>query len=176
MKHKQSSFLRTGMYLAILVVSVGLQTVSAYDSDSIDGVVLHTTGGDVTVNLLLEETPLLAAQFLSLASNGFYKGVPLYEINESVRVSDVAYESVAHSFDLGEDSPLSNTAGTLAAAQGSARMVFNLQDNSYLDDRQEVFGSIIAGAAILHSDVAVMDVSISKQYRNWLAEHFGGTD
>lgn len=176
MKPKQSSLVRAGVYLSILLVSVGLQTVSAYDPDSIDGVVFHTTTGDVTVNLLLEDMPLVSAQFLNLAANGFYKGVPLSEINESVLLSEVAYESVAHSFETGESSPLSNLEGTIAAMNGSARMVFNIQDNSYLDAKQEVFATIVAGAANLHDDVHILDVSVSKQYRNWLKDHFGGTD
>jgi cyclophilin family peptidyl-prolyl cis-trans isomerase len=133
---------------------------------------LHTSLGDITVELFQDAMPITAGNFIRLAKEGFYDGLHFHRVIDGFMIQF----GCPHSKDPGSsragtgDSPhgriadehpagaqFSNEPGTLAMANsgqpnsGSSQFFINTKHNSYLDfftpgpSKHPVFGRVTGG-------------------------------
>ncbi|MFO0631163.1 MAG: peptidylprolyl isomerase [Polyangiales bacterium] len=139
--------------------------------------ILQTSLGDVTVELLVDQMPLTAGNFIKLAKAGFYDGLHFHRVIDSFMIQF----GCPHSRDPKSrragtgDGPdgtirdehtarISNEPGTLSMANtgapnsGAASSSSNTVHNHYLDwftpgaSKHPVFGRVIAGMDVVPQD------------------------
>ena len=139
-------------------------------------VLLHTSQGDITLELYPDKAPKSVANFLQYVRDGFYDGTVLHRVISGYLVQGGLYTrdlqpkrtrpAVASEADNG----LSNLRGTVAVARGAdpnsgtSQFFFNLVDNRRLDfvGNQSgltwgytVFGKVIAGMNVIEKIAAL---------------------
>ncbi|MDE2156492.1 MAG: peptidylprolyl isomerase [Xanthomonadaceae bacterium] len=139
-------------------------------------VLLHTSLGDITLELYPDKAPKSVANFLQYVRDGFYDGTVLHRVISGYLVQGGLYTrdlqpkrtrpAVASEADNG----LSNLRGTVAVARGAdpnsgtSQFFFNLVDNRRLDfvGNQSgltwgytVFGKVIAGMDVIDKIAAL---------------------
>jgi len=144
--------------IALLVISQVTNLTGNAVKDSGAQVVLHTTQGDIVIELY-ENTPITSGNFKTLVSQGFYDGVRFHRVIDGFMIQggdplskDVANkarwgtggsEAIVDEFAEGA----SNVRGTISMANagpntGSSQFFINLKDNTFLDGRHAVFGVV----------------------------------
>ncbi|MHA6204034.1 peptidylprolyl isomerase [Dyella soli] len=139
-------------------------------------VVLHTSQGDITLELFPDKAPKSVANFLQYVRDGFYSGTVLHRAIQGYLVQGGLYTrdlqpKRTHSAIASEaDNGLSNLRGTVAVARGAdpnsgtAQFFFNLVDNRRLDyvGNQSgltwgyaVFGKVIKGMDVVDKIAAL---------------------
>ncbi len=136
---------------------------------------LSTSLGDIKVELLADQMPITAGNFVKLAKSGFYDGLHFHRVIDKFMVQF----GCPHSKDPASpragtgDSPhgtipdehppgakISNSRGTLSMANkgpqsGSCQFFINVADNPYLDwfspgqSKHPVFGKVIEGMDVV---------------------------
>jgi peptidyl-prolyl cis-trans isomerase A (cyclophilin A) len=108
-------------------------------------VVLHTSQGDVTLELFPDKAPKSVANFLQYVRDGFYDGtlmhraIPGYLVQGGLYTRDLQPKRTRSAIASEADNGLSNLRGTIAVARGAdpssgtAQFFFNLVDNRRLD-------------------------------------------
>ena len=154
----------------LLAASVGAP-VTAQDAPANPRVVIETTEGDITVELLKSDAPASVVNSLSYVQSGFYNGTIFHRVIRDFMVQaggfteDLApkMEGLRGSILNEATNNLRNRRGTLAMARGgtpnSARAQFfiNTVNNPSLDHRNEtaegfgyaVFGRVIDGMRVV---------------------------
>lgn len=133
-------------------------------------ILLHTSQGDITLELYLDKAPKSVANFLQYARDGFYDGTLLHRVIPGYLVQGGLYnrelqpKRTRPAIPSEADNGLSNLRGTLAVARGAdpnsgtSQFFFNLVDNRRLDfvGNQSgltwgfaVFGKVIKGMDVL---------------------------
>lgn len=162
-------------FLAVLTLS--LSTAMAQDLSSNPQVILHTSMGDIKLELFPKEAPITVENFLQYANDGFYEGtvfhrvishfmiqgggMELIEEEDGVRmVAKQTREPIINEADNG----LKNTRGTVAMARtndvnsASSQFFINVELNGSLDHKGKddsrswgyaVFGQVIAGMDVV---------------------------
>jgi len=139
-------------------------------------VVLHTSQGDVTLELYPDKAPKSVANFLQYVRDGFYSGtvfhraIPGYLVQGGLYTRDLQAKRTRPAIPSEADNGLSNTRGTVAVARGAdpnsgtAQFFFNLVDNRRLDfvGNQSgltwgyaVFGKVIKGMDVVDKIAAL---------------------
>ncbi|EFC5182349.1 TPA: peptidyl-prolyl cis-trans isomerase [Escherichia coli] len=138
-------------------------------------VTLHTSHGDIVIQLRDDKAPETVANFLSYCRNGFYNGTIFHRVISGFMVQGGGYESGMKAKPAGEpikneaDNGLKNKRGTLAMARtqqphtATSQFFINLVDNDFLDYTGEsaqgwgycVFGEVISGMEVVDSIAAV---------------------
>ncbi|OZB66683.1 MAG: peptidylprolyl isomerase [Lysobacterales bacterium 14-68-21] len=129
-------------------------------------VVLHTTLGDITLELYPDKSPKSVANFLQYVHDGFYAGtvfhrvIPGYLVQGGLYTRDLQPRRTRPAIASEADNGLSNIRGTIAVARGAdpnsgtSQFFFNLVDNRRLDFvgsqsgltwGYAVFGKVIKG-------------------------------
>ncbi len=133
-------------------------------------VVLHTSQGDVTIELFPDKSPKSVANFLQYVRDGFYSGTVFhraiqgYLVQGGLYTRDLQAKRTRSAIASEADNGLSNLRGTVAVARaadpnsGTAQFFFNLVDNRRLDfvGNQSgltwgytVFGKVVKGMDVV---------------------------
>lgn len=121
-------------------------------------VVLHTTMGDVTLQLY-GDMPVTAGNFEKLVKDGFYNGVIFHRVipNFMIQGGDPTGTGTGGpGYAIRDEFSSSNRndRGTISMANagpntGGSQFFINLVDNNYLDRQHPVFGRVIAGMDVV---------------------------
>lgn len=108
-------------------------------------VLLHTSQGDITLELYPDKAPKSVANFLQYVRDGFYDGtllnrsIPGYLLQGGLYTRDLQPKRTRPAIASEADNGLSNLRGTVAVARGAdpssgtSQFFFNLVDNRRLD-------------------------------------------
>jgi peptidyl-prolyl cis-trans isomerase B (cyclophilin B) len=109
-------------------------------------ITLHTSHGDINVELDFDKAPNTAANFLQYAKDGFYEGtifhrvISTFMIQGGGMIADMSEkEGSRASIENEADNGLTNDIGTLAMARtsdphsASSQFFINVADNSFLN-------------------------------------------
>ena len=136
------------------------------DDSGGDEVILHTSMGDITIELLEEASPIACKNFVSYAEEGFYDGTIFHRVIPGFAIQAGGYTPMLTA--KSPKSPIKNEAknfipnkkGTVAVARrkhkdsGTSQFFINLKDNYHLDYRDDanygytVFARVIGGLEI----------------------------
>ncbi|HEY9132270.1 MAG TPA: peptidylprolyl isomerase [Dyella sp.] len=149
---------------------------AAPDAQPHPQVVLHTSQGDVTLELYPDKAPKSVANFLQYVRDGFYNGtvlhraIPGYLVQGGLYTRDLQPKRTRSAIPSEADNGLSNLRGTVAVARGAdpnsgtAQFFFNLVDNRRLDYAGNqsgltwgyaVFGKVIKGMDVVDKIAAL---------------------
>jgi peptidyl-prolyl cis-trans isomerase A (cyclophilin A) len=139
-------------------------------------VLLHTSQGDITLELYPDKAPKSVANFLQYVRDGFYDGtllhraIPGYLVQGGLYTRDLQPKRTRPAVASEADNGLSNLRGTIAVARGAdpssgtAQFFFNLVDNRRLDfvGNQSgltwgyaVFGKVLKGMDVVDKMAAL---------------------
>ena len=139
-------------------------------------VLLHTSQGDITLELYPDKAPKSVANFLQYVRDGFYDGTLLhraiagYLVQGGLYTRDLQPKRTRPAIASEADNGLSNLRGTVAVARGAdpnsgtSQFFFNLVDNRRLDfvSNQSgltwgyaVFGKVIQGMDVIDKIAAL---------------------
>ncbi|MFD2180006.1 peptidylprolyl isomerase [Veronia pacifica] len=133
-------------------------------------VILHTTFGDIKIELNSDKAPVTAENFLQYCRDGFYDGTLFHRVIDGFMVqgggmSSGMEEKEGRAPIKNEASNgLSNKIGTLAMARtmephsASSQFFINVNDNLFLDFKSEtpdgwgycVFGEVVEGMDVVN--------------------------
>lgn len=161
---------------ALLLLSAALlaPTLQAQDSKPANAadpeVVVHTSQGDITLELFPDKAPKSVANFLQYVRDGFYAGtvfhrvIPGYLIQGGLYTRDLQPKRTRPAIASEADNGLSNLRGTIAVARGAdpnsgtSQFFINLVDDRRLDFAGNqssltwgyaVFGKVIKGMDVV---------------------------
>jgi peptidyl-prolyl cis-trans isomerase A (cyclophilin A) len=139
-------------------------------------VLLHTSQGDITLELYPDKAPKSVANFLQYVRDGFYAGtvfhraIPGYLVQGGLYTRELQPRRTRPAIPSEADNGLSNLRGTVAVARGAdpnsgtSQFFFNLVDNRRLDfvGNQSgltwgyaVFGKVIKGMDVVDKIAAL---------------------
>jgi len=134
-------------------------------------IVLHTSAGDITLELDHENAPLSAANFLEYAKSGHYDGTIFHRVINNFMIQGGGFEPGLKQKETGSpiqneaDNGLRNEVGTIAMARtmdphsATAQFFINVGDNSFLNHTGKnpqgwgyaVFGKVTDGMDVVNS-------------------------
>jgi cyclophilin family peptidyl-prolyl cis-trans isomerase len=133
-----------GRVLSCALLITGLlsfQTLAAANPTA----VIHTSRGDIQLELLPEQAPVTVANFIAYANNGFYDGTIFHRVISHFMIQGGGFTPDMEKKATGEpitneaNNGLSNKRGTIAMARtndphsATAQFFINVQDNMNLD-------------------------------------------
>jgi peptidyl-prolyl cis-trans isomerase A (cyclophilin A) len=132
--------------LLLLPLTLAAQTTKpAAVASASPQVLLHTSQGDITLELYPDKAPKSVANFLQYVRDGFYNGtlmnraIPGYLLQGGLYTRDLQPKRTRPAIANEADNGLSNLRGTVAVARGAdpssgtSQFFFNLVDNRRLD-------------------------------------------
>ncbi len=152
-------------------VTGGAQTSSnsanSNDMQNISTATLHTSMGDITIQLDSKATPNTVANFVKLASSGFYDGTKFHRVIKGFMdqggdpfTKDDSLQSrwgtggPGYQFadEIGPNNR--NDVGTIAMANAGpntngSQFFLNAAPNNFLDTKHTVFGKVVAGQDVV---------------------------
>ncbi|OOG45795.1 peptidylprolyl isomerase [Rhodanobacter sp. C01] len=161
--------------LLILPLTLAAQAIKPATA-STPQVLLHTSQGDITLELYPDKAPKSVANFLQYVRDGFYDGtlmhraIPGYLLQGGLYTRDLQPKRTRPAIASEADNGLSNVRGTVAVARGAdpnsgtAQFFFNLVDNRRLDFAGNqsgltwgyaVFGKVIKGMDVVDKIAAM---------------------
>ena len=136
--------------------------------------VLHTTYGDITIELDTAKAPETAANFAQYVRDGFYNGTIFHRVIPNFMIQGGGFDDKMNQKPTRDpikneaDNGLSNQTGTLAMARtsdphsASAQFFINVADNHFLDKARSqdgwgyaVFGKVVDGMDVVNKIKAV---------------------
>ena len=136
--------------------------------------VLHTTYGDITIELDTAKAPETAANFAQYVRDGFYNGTIFHRVIPNFMIQGGGFDDKMNQKPTRApirneaDNGLSNQTGTLAMARtsdphsASAQFFINVADNHFLDKARSqdgwgyaVFGKVVDGMDVVNKIKAV---------------------
>ena len=138
-------------------------------------VTLHTSMGDITLELDAEKAPKTVANFLQYARDGFYDGTIFHRVISNFMIqgggmtADMAQKETRAPVENEANNGLKNKCGTIAMARtndphsATAQFFINVTDNGFLDHTAPtaqgwgyaVFGRVTAGMVVVEKIKAV---------------------
>jgi peptidyl-prolyl cis-trans isomerase B (cyclophilin B) len=166
---------------AIIAAGVGPTNKTLYNAASflpvrnLKMVTLHTSMGDITLELDAEKAPKTVANFLQYARDGFYDGTIFHRVISNFMIqgggmtADMAQKTTGAPVDNEANNGLKNKIGTVAMARtndphsATAQFFINVTDNGFLDHTAPtaqgwgyaVFGRVTAGMDVVEKIKAV---------------------
>ena len=131
--------------LLILPLTLTAQTAKPLPAAPPPQVLLHTSQGDITLELYPDKAPKSVANFLQYVRDGFYDGtllhrvIPGYLVQGGLYTRDLQPRRTRAAVPSEADNGLSTLRGTIAVARGAdpnsgtSQFFFNLVDNRRLD-------------------------------------------
>ena len=128
-------------------------------------VIFSTSMGDITIELLSEEAPITAKNFLDYVDAGFFDGtifhrvIPGFVIQGGGFTADMNQKETRAPIKNEADNGVKNTRGTLSMARTSdinsatSQFFINLKDNEFLDHGTRDFGYAVFGKVVEGMDV-----------------------
>jgi peptidyl-prolyl cis-trans isomerase B (cyclophilin B) len=134
-------------------------------------IVLHTTAGDITLELDFDNAPASSANFMEYAKMGHYDGTIFHRVINNFMIQGGGFESGMKQKDTGTpieneaDNGLKNNAGTIAMARtmdphsATCQFFINVNDNAFLNHTSKdpqgwgyaVFGKVTDGMDVVNS-------------------------
>lgn len=140
---------------------------------------LHTSKGDITLELFDDAAPNTVANFVKLAGSGFYDGTKFHRVIQSFMIQggDPLTNDDSQQMFWGTGGPgykfadeihaeNNNNVGTISMANAGpntngSQFFINVADNNFLDPKHTVFGKVVEGmevvSAIEHTEVNETD-------------------
>lgn len=143
--------------------------------------ILHTSMGDITLQLYADKAPISVENFIHYATSGFYDGTIFHRVISHFMIQgggfsvDMQQKPTAEPILNEANNGLSNTRGTIAMARSAhphsatAQFFINVQDNqnlNYTGDGSSqawgyaVFGTVTAGMDVVDAIRAVETTTI----------------
>ena len=159
-----------GTALKCLVAAIVLFLGAAAFGPTAEGgdrpvVIFSTSMGDITIELLTEEAPITAKNFLDYVDAGFFDGtifhrvIPGFVIQGGGFTADMNQKETRAPIKNEADNGVKNTRGTLSMARTSdinsatSQFFINLKDNEFLDHGTRDFGYAVFGKVVEGMDV-----------------------
>ena len=136
--------------------------------------VLHTTYGDITIELDADKAPKTAANFAQYVRDGFYDGTIFHRVIPNFMIQGGGFDAnmeqkpTRDPIENEAGNGLSNANGTVAMARtsdphsASAQFFINVTDNTFLDKERAqdgwgyaVFGAVVEGMDVVNKIKAV---------------------
>lgn len=132
-------------------------------------VTLHTTKGDITIELHDTDAPNTVANFAKLAKEGFYDGTKFHRVIENFMIQGgdplTKNDAMAARWGTGDpgykfDDELyesnHNVIGSISMANSGpntngSQFFINTADNNFLDSKHVVFGNVTGGMDVVHA-------------------------
>jgi peptidyl-prolyl cis-trans isomerase B (cyclophilin B) len=166
---------------AIIAAGVGPTNKTLYNAASflavrnLKMVTLHTSMGDITLELDAEKAPQTVANFLQYARDGFYDGTIFHRVISNFMIQgggmtpDMAQKATRAPVENEANNGLKNKTGTIAMARtndphsATAQFFINVTDNGFLDHSAPtaqgwgyaVFGKVTSGMDVVEKIKAV---------------------
>ena len=127
---------------ALLATSLSVQNLSAADNPT---ALIHTSMGDIKLELYAEKAPVSVENFINYAKSGFYDGTIFHRVISHFMIQGGGFTPDMEKKSTGEPianeagNGLSNVRGTVAMARtndphsATAQFFINTQDNVNLD-------------------------------------------
>lgn len=132
-------------------------------------ITLHTTHGDIVIELDFEKAPKTAANFKQYAEEGFYDGTIFHRVIDGFMIqgggmtADMEQKKTRAPIENEADNGLKNVVGSLAMARtndphsATAQFFINVKDNSFLNHTSKsaqgwgycVFGKVTSGMNVV---------------------------
>jgi cyclophilin family peptidyl-prolyl cis-trans isomerase len=146
--------------------------------------VIHTSKGDIELELFAEQAPRSVENFIGYANNGFYDGTIFHRVISHFMIQGGGFTPDMEKKPTGEpipneaDNGLSNKRGTIAMARtndphsATAQFFINVQDNMNLDYTGQtssaawgyaVFGRVTSGMEVV-DDIRFVQTSQAGPY------------
>ena len=128
-------------------------------------VIFSTSMGDITIELMSEEAPISAKNFLDYVDAGFFDGtifhrvIPGFMIQGGGFTADMNQKSTQAPIKNEADNGVKNARGTLSMARTSdinsatTQFFINLKDNEFLDHGTRDFGYAVFARVVEGMDV-----------------------
>lgn len=134
--------------------------------------VIHTSMGDIAIELFADKSPVSVENFIRYANNGFYDGTVFHRVISHFMIqgggvtADMQEKPTSEPIINEAPNGLSNKRGTLAMARtgnphsATSQFFINVQDNGNLDYTDQnsprgwgyaVFGKVTAGMDVVES-------------------------
>ncbi len=133
-------------------------------------ITLHTTFGDIKIELNKEKAPITCANFEQYCRDGFYNGTIFHRVIDGFMVQGggmlpgMEEKETRETIQNEANNGLSNKKGTLAMARtnaphsASSQFFINVNDNNFLDHKSEtsqgwgycVFAEVVEGMDIVN--------------------------
>ncbi len=127
-------------------------------ADNLPRVVLHTSRGNVTIELFEDEAPIAVANFLTLVKDGYYDGVVFHRVLPAFMAQGGDPQGTGKGgpgYSIRDEHTLPNhrkhfrgslsMAKTTAPNTGGSQFFLTFVPTSYLDGKHTVFGRVIQG-------------------------------
>jgi peptidyl-prolyl cis-trans isomerase B (cyclophilin B) len=165
----KSLFSRRLPILILVATVLSPQTVLAEGNPT---AVIHTSMGDIQLELFAEQAPVTVDNFISYARSGFYDGTIFHRVISHFMIQGGGFTPTMEKKATGEPIPneasngLSNKRGTIAMARtndphsATSQFFINVQDNMNLDYTGQnnpggwgyaVFGRVTGGMDVVDS-------------------------
>ena len=152
--------------------------------------VLHTSKGDIQLELFAEQAPATVENFINYAKSGFYDGTIFHRVISHFMIQGGGFTSDMEKKTTGEpianeaNNGLSNTRGTIAMARtndphsATSQFFINVQDNMNLDYTGQpgpagwgyaVFGRVTGGMDVV-DDIRFVETTRAGPYSDVPAE------
>jgi cyclophilin family peptidyl-prolyl cis-trans isomerase len=171
------------MFFRLLLIALCLACVPVFAADSAAAnprVVLDTSEGKITIELLNKESPLSVANFIEYVKSGFYNGtvfhrvIPNFMIQGGGFTTDLAQKETRGTLKNEANNGLRNLRGTVAMARrgepdsATAQFFINLSENNFLDHQNEtnagwgyaVFARVTEGMEIVDKIAATTTTTV----------------
>lgn len=167
---KRFSMISKAHGAAALLLLAGLLTASPLAAEGNPTAVIHTSKGDIEVELLAEQAPATVENFIGYARSGYYDGTIFHRVISHFMIQGGGFTADMEKKPTGEpianeaDNGLSNKRGTIAMARtnhphsATAQFFINVQDNMNLDHTGQassaawgyaVFGRVTSGMEVV---------------------------
>lgn len=134
-------------------------------------IVLHTSAGDISIELDFENAPVSSANFMEYAKSGHYNGTIFHRVINNFMIQGGGFEPGMEQKEPGSpiqneaDNGLKNDLGTVAMARtmephsATAQFFINVSDNAFLNHTSKdaqgwgyaVFGKIVDGMDVVNT-------------------------
>ncbi|TFH87833.1 peptidyl-prolyl cis-trans isomerase [Billgrantia azerbaijanica] len=152
-----------------------LAPAAGADSDAAD-VILHTSHGEIAIELFQEQAPQSVNNFLTYVQAGHYDGTLFHRVIDGFMIQGGGFDEAFRQKPTRDpipneaDNGLSNERGTLAMARtgdphsATSQFFINVADNAFLDHRSPdsgqtwgyaVFGRVVDGMEVVDAIKAV---------------------
>lgn len=130
-------------------------------------VTLHTNKGDIAISLMESDAPNTVGNFVKLAKSGFYDGTKFHRVIRDFMIQggdpQTKDDSLQARWGTGGPGYMfedeihlnnMNNTGTISMANAGpdtngSQFFINTADNSFLDDKHTVFGTVTAGMEVV---------------------------
>jgi len=135
------------------------------ENQNITKATLKTNKGDITIEFYKEAAPKTVANFVKLASEGFYDGVKFHRVIKDFmiqggdplsKVENAAWGTGGPGYQFEDEIHANNRNNkyTLAMANSGpntngSQFFINTNDNNFLDTKHTVFGKVVAGIEVV---------------------------